>query len=353
MSNPFFYGGRIKDPSQFAGREGELRRIFVGLETAFTEGAQHFSIVGPRRIGKSSLIYHVAQVYKTRLAHPEQYCFVYIDLDDPRCHKLTGLLHYILQKLNIAHQDSPSLEIFMDAIDKFRESEKKIPVLCFDEFEHLIKHKGEFPDAVFEAWRSMGTAGQVVFITVSKVTLDELTQQGNLTSQFYNIFTVLPLAEFSEEGVQTFLLLGKECDRPFTDNEIDKIIEMAGHHPAKLQIICNLLYDAKLSPQIDWDSLEAEYSKQIKYIFKKPNKLPSIASLLKNSANFVFVLVPRTIGRFFLDIFNRDKAQDSTALLVGWIVIAIIIVVLLGRLDFNKLIESLKSIWLFFFPPKS
>ena len=114
-----------------------------------------------------------------------------------------------MQKLSIAHQDNPSLEVFIEAIDKFRDSEKNIPVLCFDEFEHLIKHKSEFPDAVFEAWRSMGTAGQVVFITVLKVTLDELIRQGNLTSQFYNIFILLTLGEFSEEGTQAFLSLGR------------------------------------------------------------------------------------------------------------------------------------------------
>jgi len=353
MSNPFFYGGRIKDPSQFAGREGELRRIFAGLETAHYGQTQHFSIVGPRRIGKSSLIYHVSQVYENRLTHPEQYCFVYIDLDDPRCHKLSGLLHFILQKLSIEHQDNPSLEVFIEAIDKFREVQNRIPVLCFDEFEHIIKHKGEFPDNVFEAWRSMGTAGQAVFITVSKVTLDELIQQGNLTSQFYNIFTLLSLGEFSEDGARAFLSLGRKCDRPFTDNEFDKVIELAGHHPAKLQIMCNLLYDAKSDSQINWSNLETEYQKQIKYIFKKPNNLLHIVDYLRKAVKFVFVLVPRAIGRLFLDIFNRDKAQDSTALLVGWIAIVILIVALLGRLDLNKLLDLFKNLWLFFFPPKS
>ena len=62
-------------------------------------------------------------------------------------------------------------------------------------------------------------------------------------------------------------------------------------------------------------NLETEYQKQIKYIFKKPNNLLNIANQLKGFANFIFVLIPRAIGRFFLDILNRDKAQDFTALL--------------------------------------
>jgi uncharacterized protein len=90
MSNPFFYGGRIIHPSQFVGRDGELNRIFAGLQTAQDGQAQHFSIVGPRRIGKSSLIYHIVQIYQQRLTNPGKYKFVYIDLDDPHCQKLSG-----------------------------------------------------------------------------------------------------------------------------------------------------------------------------------------------------------------------------------------------------------------------
>ena len=71
MSNPFFYGGRITDPAQFVGREAELRRIFAALETAHEGQAQHISVLGPRRMGKSSLLLHVTQTYQQRLRHPE------------------------------------------------------------------------------------------------------------------------------------------------------------------------------------------------------------------------------------------------------------------------------------------
>ena len=55
MSNPFYYGGRV-EPDQFVGRQSELRRIFAALEIAHTGQMQSVSVVGPRRIGKSSLL---------------------------------------------------------------------------------------------------------------------------------------------------------------------------------------------------------------------------------------------------------------------------------------------------------
>jgi hypothetical protein len=157
MSNPFFYGPRITDPGQFVGREAELRRIFTALETAHEGQAQHISVVGPRRMGKSSLLFHVTQIYQRRLSHPEKYRFACIDLDDARCHSLPRLLHCILQSLDLPHPARPTLEQFQDALAKLHEKQGVVPVLCLDEFEHLTQRKAEFPDAFFEAWRSLGS----------------------------------------------------------------------------------------------------------------------------------------------------------------------------------------------------
>lgn len=67
MPNPFFFAGKITDPRHFVGREKELKRIFGYLDTAHTGQIQHASVVGERRIGKSSLLYHISQVYDNYL----------------------------------------------------------------------------------------------------------------------------------------------------------------------------------------------------------------------------------------------------------------------------------------------
>ena len=71
MPNPFFFGGHITDPAKFVGRKAELRRIAALLETAHTGQMQSVSIVGERRIGKSSLLFHLKQVYPQWLTQPD------------------------------------------------------------------------------------------------------------------------------------------------------------------------------------------------------------------------------------------------------------------------------------------
>lgn len=53
MKNPFTCRGRIEDPNLFWGRSEEIRDIKTRLATM-----QNVSVVGERRIGKSSLLYY-------------------------------------------------------------------------------------------------------------------------------------------------------------------------------------------------------------------------------------------------------------------------------------------------------
>ena len=99
MPTPFFFDGHITDPDQFVGRKAELRRIASLLETAHTGQMQSVSIVGERRIGKSSLLFHLKQTYPQWLSQPACYCFAYIDLQSARHDTLSDLLNGILKEL--------------------------------------------------------------------------------------------------------------------------------------------------------------------------------------------------------------------------------------------------------------
>ena len=52
--NPFIFRGPVNDPAMFFGRRHELNEI-----AAFLRGNQSISIVGPRKIGKTSLLFHL------------------------------------------------------------------------------------------------------------------------------------------------------------------------------------------------------------------------------------------------------------------------------------------------------
>jgi hypothetical protein len=67
----------ITDSSRFVGRREELR--FLAGRMA---GAQPTSVnvVGERRMGKSSLLYHFFQTWEQRISSPTRFVVVYLDL---------------------------------------------------------------------------------------------------------------------------------------------------------------------------------------------------------------------------------------------------------------------------------
>jgi hypothetical protein len=68
--------------------------------------------------------------------------------------------------------------------------------------------------------------------------------------------------------------------------------------------------------------------------------------------HFVFVTIPKAIGRFILDMFGREKATDITALIMGYIVIVIVISIIQGLINPNDFLNTFKDTWRFFFPAK-
>lgn len=332
MPNPFAFGGRITDPSHFVGREAELGRIFSALETAHTGQLQHIAIVGPRRIGKSSLLYHVTQVYAQRLQQPEKYHFVYVDLDNAQCHTLGGLQQFILQELGLPRSNHLTLADFQKTLEQFHEKRGQFIVLCLDEFEHLTKRKDQFPNEVFEAWRSLGSNSSVAFVTASQTSLGTLIQQGNLTSTFHNIFRNVPLGSFTEAEAQT--LLDRNADRAFTLEEKKRLFELSKNHPAKLQIAAQLLYEAKSGPTVNWKPLILEYKRQVAQI-------EPIRSTNKFQTALQFVLAfPTTLGKFVLELCKNDTASARTATILGWVIIFLLIAIPLGWINIEPFIQA-------------
>lgn len=72
--NPFTNRGVIKNEEDFIGREEQLGEIIERLRTL-----QSSSVVGERRIGKSSLLYHLAQTGARRI-EDGRYRFFYLNL---------------------------------------------------------------------------------------------------------------------------------------------------------------------------------------------------------------------------------------------------------------------------------
>ncbi len=81
--NPFMYGSMITDPERFVGRRAKLEFITSRLNGEQPQGS---SIVGPRRMGKSSLLHYLIHPRdnETLCKAPGQHV-VYFDAQKGEC----------------------------------------------------------------------------------------------------------------------------------------------------------------------------------------------------------------------------------------------------------------------------
>lgn len=300
MPNPFYYGGRV-NPEQFVGRRAELQRIFAGLEVAHTGQLQSFSVVGPRRIGKSSLLFYIANKFAAHLAQPAPYRLAYIELQDARCHTLDGLLGGILEHLGAGQLvgNKTPLVGFQDAILALR-ARGALPVVCLDEFEELTHRREQFTFDFYESLRHLMNQHALAFITASKTPLIDLAQTLGYTSPFFNIFTHLPLGELTDAEARELIARGAACDRPFTPTEQNDALLLAGKHPYKLQLIGSLLYQVKADNRaVDWAELRRAFVTQLQNVGLEANAARTLKRVGQKSKGTVISATKAAIKELF------------------------------------------------------
>src|SRR6266478_963238 len=139
--NPYLNRVAIRDPAQFFGRAREVSKIFSRIGAS---RPQSISVVGERRIGKSSLLHYInnPQVRARHFDQPESYAFVFIDLQQKRRLTLTEFFKELFAQLSKETGDKslaklqPSFDSLRAVLDNFRRDERKLVVL-FDEFDAI------------------------------------------------------------------------------------------------------------------------------------------------------------------------------------------------------------------------
>ena len=245
--NPFSLRSMIKDPGQFTGRGNELHDLYTLLTTL-----QSCAVVGPRRIGKSSLLYHLAQpeIYQTELPEAESYVFGFIDLQELMGLEIDDFFFTTVERFAMA---DPSLDVDMEkdtTASGFRRflsrttQEGKRLVLCCDAFE-MLSQNPRFEVDFFTYLRGLCSNYNLALVTSSRDSLYELCHQGNLqTSQFWNIFVERSLSLLTEKEAWGLVEQGFALsDISVTEEAIAFAIRLAGPHPFFLQVACYHLYE--------------------------------------------------------------------------------------------------------------
>lgn len=233
--NPFIWRGGITNPEDFFNRDDEQSTL-----RAYLQGKQNCQIVGPRRIGKTSLLRQVERVARD---WEETAVVAYLDLQDARCYSLSGWLNRASKQFRW-DTSVTSLAEFADCVEDMLQKKNQRPVLCLDEFEELIARRNEFSSDFFKNLRSCGQQGMSIF-TASQKQLSELTEPSDPTSPFYNTFPLLRLGQFGEADARDFVTIYRSGVPSFTKEERAMILEFAKGHPQALQVVCFHMLEAK------------------------------------------------------------------------------------------------------------
>jgi eukaryotic-like serine/threonine-protein kinase len=262
LRNPYLNRVAIKDPAQFFGRSREVSKIFSRIGAS---RPQSISVVGERRIGKSSLLYFINDrtVRSRFLDRPEAYAFAFIDLQQKRRLTLTEFFAELFALLSKEIGDksltklTPGFDSVRALLEGFRRDKRKLIVL-FDEFDAITANRA-FDLEFYSFLRSIANNYDVAYVTSSARDLQELCYTQLIAdSPFFNIFTNVFLRAFTRDEATELII------RPSAENGLPlegyarRIMEAAGYFPYFLQIACSAYYDYLLENDGKFDREEAE-----------------------------------------------------------------------------------------------
>lgn len=261
LENPYTFGVPVHDKTDFFGREEELKTIFNTLENVPRGQKQDLVVMGPRRIGKSSLLYRLADSLNEKGI---DFIAVYIDVQSVKPRKNRVLFLKILMSIqgeykhSNLHIELPEFKtlqpgeiyadmeflIFSEDMKELNDliKREKLPrlVLLFDEIELLMEFGGM---DTLEWFRSLiQSMPYIIFVVAGSERLYALTQ--DYGSPFYNIFKTIELRSLTDSAAQDLLLvpadkIGMEISR----TEVEKILRYAGNNPYFIQGIAHYLVE--------------------------------------------------------------------------------------------------------------
>lgn len=291
-SCPFTAGSKIIDPRLFVGRKEELHAITSRLTQ---RQPVSINIVGRRRIGKSSLLYHFCQTYEQRVPEPGNYVVIYLSLQDTQCRWEDGFYQAIARQLwhNLTVQRNPELVeplkvtpfnrlAFCAAMGQYKRL-GVLPVLCLDEFGPLFRYPREFDNGFFDNLRSLMESHVVMLIVASHRKLEFYQRRHKLTSAFFKLWQVLILNELTEKEANALVNLPAStipgATAALSTQEQRLARQLGGRHPYLLQLAASLFYEAhQLGRDVSW--VEAEFDKEARRV-PKPIFSNRVAVLVK------------------------------------------------------------------------
>jgi DNA-binding winged helix-turn-helix (wHTH) protein len=252
-ASPFVCGRPITTPRYFFGRQRELKHIF-GLWKRLP--LQSIALIGPRRSGKTSLLYYLRQIFSTPpellrpdqcvdwLPNADQYQIVLVDFRDARLLQQGRLLHYLLASLRLPAAVEPSIEQFMDIASTHL---TRPALLLMDDIGKALRAPDLKP-ALWDSLRSLScnyTQGRLAFVLSCEAVPGQLNSSATMSadaSPFFNMFGHPLWLGPLEECAARELIASSPI--PFEEDDAEWILAESGRWPSLLQHFCYLRLEA-------------------------------------------------------------------------------------------------------------
>jgi len=257
--NPYLNRVMIKNPLEFIGRTREIRKIYSRIDASHP---QSVSVVGERRIGKSSLlnfIYHKDNRKKFMTTN-DQAIFVYLDFQRITDFSIPKFIQFIFGIIeietgrDIAEGRDLSLDSLREVVNTIHNDNMRI-IFLMDEFE-VITRNVHFDVEFFSFLRSLANGYRVSYVTSSCDELQHLCHNQDISdSPFFNIFSNLPLRPYPANEAEELVSLPSTEEGLSLANFSEEIIRIAGRFPFFLQICCSVVFEELLDkPEstLDW-----------------------------------------------------------------------------------------------------
>lgn len=257
--NPFVYSKPVKG-DKFHNRKEEIE---IAIESI--KSSQSFSVIGERRIGKTSFLIHILsrEVLAENNIDPEKYIIVHFNLSS--LHKITeikfikAIVERINEKTEIEIESADVFENLEIIVIKLASKDKNL-IIALDEFELVAP----ILDDISSWLRSIFQSSNVVAITASQTTIGEIGPGGD-ASPLFNIFGNITLGLFSREETEDMIRdMFHKGRQELKEDEVSFLADLSGGNPFLIQLLGFRYYNKKMNK----DEFENEMLDQAKDVFR-------------------------------------------------------------------------------------
>lgn len=245
--NPYMNRVMIRENMDFFGRKKQITKIYSRIGSA---RPQSVSIVGERRIGKSSLLNFIYNPMNRRkfLKEPDKYIFIFVDFQENRGIDSSELFATFFNCLinefrgQLEINLTPEYESF-EKVVAFLDGLGYKLILLFDEFE-LVTRNTNFKAEFYSYARSLANNYNVAYVVASGRSLQSVCHSKEISdSPFFNIFSNINLGPFTrEEQIDLVVVPSKRAGYPM-DSFVDFVYDLAGYYPFFIQMACAPLFE--------------------------------------------------------------------------------------------------------------